>query len=166
MTTGVFPLINVSNLDKSMEFYKGIGLRTRMQSAGPMRWGEVVSGTGSIVVVPKDMAGIPQQPPDTAEWLSGELGKGVMINVGVTNTLKHWKMAQDIRATIDQEYQPEPWGGHSFCVVDPDGYVIGISDQFPGDTKTRTAKRRATTAPKKRTTKARGRRRATKTRRR
>lgn len=150
MAKGIFPLINVSNLDKSLEFYKSIGLRTRLQSAGPMRWGEIVSGDGSLIVIPKDMKGIPEQPADTAEWLSGELGKGVMINIGVTNTLKHWKMAQEMRVTVDTEYQAEPWGGHSFTVVDPDGYVVALSEVFPGDTKT-TAKR--TTPTKKRTTK-------------
>ncbi len=131
MAKGVFPLVNVSNLDKSLEFYGGLGLKTRRETEGPMAWGTVLSGDGAMLVVPKDIEPQMEQPADTRAWLTGELGKGVLIQFGVANAEKAWAKAQELRATVDAALQEQPWGGMGFRVVDPDGYVIAVSDKFP-----------------------------------
>lgn len=144
LAKGIHPLINVSNLDKSLEFYKGIGLKTSKETAGDMTWGSVSSGDASLMLYPKAVLA-PHQPADTHAWLSGDLGKGVVISVGVPNATKLFEKAKSFGATIDQPLNDAPWGGKEFMVNDPDGYVIAFQDKFPaGARKTKTPARSPT----------------------
>lgn len=140
MANGIYPLINVSNLDKTLEWYKGIGLKVNREVMGPMEYGNVVSGEGSMLLFPKDGTPTRPQPADTQAWLSGELGKGVMLQIGVPNAKRSWEKAQAMMIDVDEPLTENPWGGFGFRVVDPDGYVVAVSDKFPGVPPKKTAK--------------------------
>lgn len=132
MASGIFPLLNVSNLDKTVEWYRNLGLKAQKGSEGGMEWATVEAGGNPLVLFPKD-ASVENQPPDTQAWLSGELGKGVLINIGVADARKVWAKAQLARMDVDLPLTEMPYGGREFWLVDPDGYVIVIADKFPGD---------------------------------
>lgn len=148
LANGISPLLNVSSLDKSIEWYKGLGLKTTRGSESGMEWGTVVSGPGVLMLFPKDKI-VDGQPADTSAWLQGELGKGVLLTIGVPNARKTWEKAQAMRASVDVPLQEEPWGGWSFHLVDPDGYVIGFADKFPSATPKKARAKKAAKKPAK-----------------
>jgi uncharacterized glyoxalase superfamily protein PhnB len=135
MAKGFWPVINVESVAKSVEFYKGLGLKATeeeadMPGAEGLTFGQIDFGDSGIIIWDKHNAP-PDQPADTAAWLRGELGKGVMFTLGVADAKKAWAKAQAMRAEVDTPYEAQPWGGGGFTVVDPDGYVVGITDKFP-----------------------------------
>lgn len=133
MANGIFTVLNVSNVDKSLEFYKMLGLKTSKSTMPTMTWGNVFSGAGSIMLYPKnDIA--PNQAPDTRAWVSGDLGKGVVVTIGVPNATKTYEKARSFGAEIDEQLVDAPWGGKQFMVIDPDGYVVQLVDKpFPAN---------------------------------
>ena len=145
MAKGLWTVLNVDNVEKSVEFYKGLGLKTSLEwmdipgmPRAPM--GSVEAGGESGLVLWNKNIVPPDQPADTKAWVSGELGKGVLFTIGVANAQKLWTNAQKVRAEVEQPLREQPWGGREFTVVDLDGYVINVSDKFPGPPP-KTAKR-------------------------
>ena len=139
MAKGLWVVLNVDNVDKSLEFYKAIGLKGAREAQGPMSWGVVRASddAGLVLWNKNDLA--PDQAADTRAWLSGELGKGVVLTLGVPNAARLWEKAQAARVPVDQPLRAQEWGGHEFTVVDPDGYVVNLSDRFPGPSPRRPA---------------------------
>lgn len=133
MAKGLWVLLNVDNVDKSIEFYKAIGLKAKSESQGAWSWGTVETAspdTGIVLMNKNDIA--PGQAADTRAWLSGELGKGVLLTIGVPNVDKAWAKAQAARATVEQPLREQEWGGKEFSLLDPDGYVLNFTDRWPG----------------------------------
>lgn len=159
MAKGLWPVLNVANIDKTTEFYKALGLRAKseeMPGVGTFASIELAPNTG-IVFWPKDNIA-PGQAADTRAWLSGELGKGVLFSIGVANATKTWEKVKALRFDVDQPLRAQEWGGNEFTVVDPDGYVINVTDRFPGPTLTPKKAKPKTAKPKtakKKTTKRR-----------
>jgi uncharacterized glyoxalase superfamily protein PhnB len=159
LAKGLWVLLNVDNVDKSLEFYKGIGFRTRRESHEEWSWGTVHTSsedTGIVLMSKHTIA--PGQAADTAAWLSGELGKGVLVSLGVSNVDKVWAKAQAFGATVEQPLREQEWGGKEFTLLDPDGYVVNVTDRWPGAEPKRAKKaakkvakvvKRAAKAPKK-----------------
>lgn len=145
MAKGLWPVLNVSDLDKSLEFYKGLGLRTSRETVDGMGWASVELGESGLVLWPKSQLAA-DQPADTREWLSGELGKGVLFMLGVPNARRVWEKARTMRVDVDVPLREAESGGWEFTVLDPDGFVIGITDRFPEATKS--AKRSKASKPK------------------
>jgi uncharacterized glyoxalase superfamily protein PhnB len=148
MAKGLWPVLNVDNVEKSVEFYNGIGVKAKVEA---MEMPGMPSTTYGSIELTND-AGIilwnkhnvpPDQPEDTKAWVSGDLGKGVLLTIGVPNAQKAWASAQKIRAEVDTPLEPQPWGGHGFNVVDPDGYVVNVTDKFPGAPPKKATARRA-----------------------
>lgn len=131
MAKGLWPVINVSSVEKSTEFYKGLGLRARIDDMDGLPVGTVDLGESGLIIWGKDNVA-PDQAADTRAWLSGELGKGVLFTVGVPNARKTWEKAQAMRVRVDTPLEAQPWGGFGFNIVDLDGYVLNFSDKFPG----------------------------------
>ena len=141
MAKGLWVVLNVDNVDKSVEFYKTLGLKAGTETQGDMTWGYVnASDDAGFVLWNKHVIGPNQDAAEVRAWVSGELGKGVLLNLGVPNAQKLWDRVQG-KVTIDQPIYEEPWGGKTFMVLDPDGFVISVSDKFPGASTPRKAKR-------------------------
>lgn len=136
MAKGLWPVLNVDNVEKSVEFYKALGLKARsekmdMPGVGSATMGTIEIGDSGLIFWNKNLVPA-DQPADTKAWVSGELGKGVLLTIGVPNAQKVWANAQKLRAEVDQPLEAQPWGGHGFTLVDNDGYVVNITDKFPG----------------------------------
>lgn len=133
MASGIFVILNVDNIDKSLEFYRGLGLKAKIESQemgamGTMRWVTVASGAEhTMMLFNRNFEGA---DPEDVAWASGNVGKGVLINVGVANAAKAHEAAKKLGAEVE-DLTPNPWGGQSFNVADPDGYYLNLSDRFP-----------------------------------
>lgn len=155
MAKGLWVILNVDNVDKSAEFYRSLGFKTDVENmegipgvaSAPM--GSVDAGGAGLVLWDKHVVPT-NQPEDTRAWVSGELGKGVLLSIGVPNAERIWKNAQKIRAQIEQPLSKQPYGGSEFTFVDLDGYVINVTDKFPGPSKPakKTTKRATATKSK------------------
>lgn len=146
MAKGLWVILNVDNVDKSVEFYKSLGLKAGTEAEAGLSWGYVNSTSeesGFVLWNKNNVA--PGQAADTRAWLSGELGKGVLISLGVANAKKLWEKAQSARITIDQPLREQEWGGSEFTFVDPDGYVVNVTDKFPGASPTKKATKKPKT---------------------
>lgn len=139
-------MLNVDNVEKSTEYYKALGLKTRLDHMDDMPgmpsapMGSVETSDSGLILWSKHL--IPDdQPADTKAWVTGELGKGVLLTIGVPNAQKVWANAQKLRATIESPLEAQPWGGHGFNIVDLDGYVLNITDKFPGGPTPKKAKK-------------------------
>lgn len=147
MAHGVYVVLNVSDLDRSHAFYKGLGLPVRVESMpmGPdftMRW--VVVEAGRDHAFRLFLRDFPGADPEDVAWASGEVGKGVLLNVGVPDARKTFAAANASGAPIEYPLEENPWGGHAFMVRDPDGYVVMLTDSFPPEKGAKAAKRAAT----------------------
>lgn len=138
MASGISTMINVSNLEKTVEFYKGLGLRAKVNRMGDMTWGEVWSGSQSLGLADKNVG-----PAAGDAWLDGELGKGVLLNVFVPDAAKTYAKAKALRAPVEAELDDQPWGGKGFMINDPDGYVLMFSDRDWNAAKPKKAARKA-----------------------
>lgn len=144
MANGILNILNVADLQRTFAFYKGLGLRTSKASMDmggtPMSWVNVTSGPQhAMMFFERDFEGA---DPEDVKWASGEVGKGVLVNVGVPNAKKTHAAAKALGAK-PTDLTPNPWGGQSFQVADPDGYYLMLTDKFPA------APRRAKKAAKK-----------------
>ena len=151
MANRIFNILNVSDLDKSFAFYKGLGLKTTEESMPmspefSMRFATVSAGKEhSMMLFARDFPGA--DPADVA-WASGDVGKGILVNVGVPNAAKTHAAAKASGAKPGG-LQPNPWGGQAFTVADPDGYFLMITDKFPAPAPKRAKKSAARKAAKK-----------------
>ncbi|MHB8605623.1 MAG: VOC family protein [Thermoplasmatota archaeon] len=151
MAKGLWVVLNVENVDKSLEFYKMLGLKTKAETMEQMNWGSVtLSPDSGLVIWDRRNVGPNQEQADLKAWLSGDLGKGLVLTVGVPNAKTIWAKVSNL-FDIDQPLREEPWGGQSFSVIDPDGFVVNITDTFPqaSPTKKRTTTRRTATKAKR-----------------
>ena len=141
MAKGLWVVLNVDNVDKSLEFYTSLGLKVARESEGPLSWGTVRASDDAGLVLWNKHEVAPGQAADTRAWLAGELGKGVVVTLGVANAARMWEKAQAARVPVDHPLREQEWGGRDFTVVDPDGYVVNVSDRFPGPPPKRAAKK-------------------------
>jgi hypothetical protein len=141
LAKGLTAILNVENLDKSIEFYKLLSLKAKKETQMDMTFGTItITPDTSILLWDRHNIGPNQDQADLRAWLSGDLGKGVMLTIGVPNAQRVWDNVSNM-VPIDAPLREEPWGGKSFNVVDPDGYVINLTDKFPSAPKpTRKAK--------------------------
>lgn len=135
MANGIYNILNVENVDKSREFYKALGFKTAIEEMpmGPdtmMRWATVHAGKDhSMMIMARNFPGA---DPEDVAWASGEVGKGILVNVGVPNATKTFENAKRLGVTRGVQLESNPWGGKGFMIADPDGYYLMITDKFPG----------------------------------
>lgn len=152
MAKGVWTILNVDNVDKSVEFYKALGLRTKVEpmelpGLPPASMGSIDLGGSGVLFWNKNIVP-PDQPANTRAWVSGELGKGVMVVLGVPNAQKLWTNVQRLGVTIELPLREQPWGGREFTFVDNDGYVVNVTDKFPDAPKPKKAVKKVTAKAK------------------
>lgn len=159
MARGTFPTLNVTDLDRSLAFYKSLGLRARAETMRmpdfSMRYVSIPTGPESgIMLFARDFEGA---DPEDVAWASGDVGKGILLSVGVPNARKVYDNAKAAGARLESDLEPNPWGGHGFMLADPDGYYLMITDRFPPSGSTKKAARKAparkAAAPCKKTSK-------------
>lgn len=140
--------LNVTNIEKSLEFYRNIGFRvarTYKNDAGQVAWADL-----SLQGAEFGLGHIPSNDdPGFRQWTSTPLGAGVIVYFTVPNVDRYYKLAQDVRATIEMPLTDRPYG-RMFTLNDPDGYTISfITDRSTSATRTKAKKKvKARTPPK------------------
>jgi catechol 2,3-dioxygenase-like lactoylglutathione lyase family enzyme len=118
-------MLNVKDVERSVNFYKSLGFDTRWETKGDDdRLDYAGVGIGDAVIalgrIPKDLQGMAK---DYADWVSGPLGTGVMVTVELNEVEEIYDLAKKAQAPIDSQLSERPYGT-AFIVNDPDGYVV------------------------------------------
>ena len=146
VTSSVF--LNVSNIDKSLEFYRNVGFRvarTYKNDEGQVAWADLALQGAEF-----GLGHIPSNDdPGFRQWVGTPLGAGVIVYFTVPNVDRYHKMAKQARATIEMPLTDRPYG-RMFMLNDPDGYTISfITEKKPAARKPAKATKAKRAAPRK-----------------
>jgi catechol 2,3-dioxygenase-like lactoylglutathione lyase family enzyme len=118
-------MLNVKDVERSVDFYKSLGFDTRWETKGDDNHLDYAGvGIGDAVIalgrIPKDLRGMAK---DYSDWVSSPLGGGVMVTVELEGVEKIYDLAKKAKSPIDSPISERPYGT-AFIVNDPDGYVV------------------------------------------
>lgn len=129
MTVSSSVFLNVHNIEKSLEFYRNIGFRvarTYKDDDGKVAWADL-----SLQGAEFGLGHIPSNDdPGFRQWVGTPLGAGVIVYFTVPNVDRYYKLANDVRATIELPIADRPYG-RMFTLNDPDGYTISFIQETP-----------------------------------
>jgi uncharacterized glyoxalase superfamily protein PhnB len=118
----VAPGLTADDLQKSMEFYQGLGfgIDERWENEGELRG--VMLRAGDIQI------GLSQD-----DWQKGrDRTKGLGMRIYISTLQDVDQLAAAARAagiTLDSEPHDTPWGSRAFEVTDPDGFKLTIATE-------------------------------------
>ena len=141
--------LNVSNIEKSLEFYRNVGFRvarTYKDDEGKVTWADLALQGAEF-----GLGHIPSNDdPAFQQWVGTPLGAGVVVYFTVPNVDRYHKLAVAARATIEMPLTERPYG-RMFTLNDPDGYTISFIQELPAKAKGAKAKvaKRAPAAKKR-----------------
>ena len=118
-------MLNVKDVDLSLNFYKSLGFDTRWETPGDdghLNYAGVGLGDAVIALgrIPKDRSSMAK---DYADWVSTPLGAGVMVTIELDEVEELYKRAKKAKVTIDSPLSERLYGT-AFIINDPDGYVV------------------------------------------
>ncbi len=118
-------MLNVTDVDRSVQFYTALGFDVRWETKGDDgRLDYAGVGIGDAVIalgrIPQDRRGMAK---DYADWVSTPLGAGVMVTVELDEVEEIHQRAKRSKAPIDSPLSERLYGT-AFLVNDPDGYVV------------------------------------------
>ncbi|HLE97988.1 MAG TPA: VOC family protein [Candidatus Thermoplasmatota archaeon] len=158
-TLGV--VLNVGNVDKSVELYKLLGLRFRREAFEGVGFAVADIGGATLTIFPNES---PWLDADDRAWMRGDLGKGVLVGIETKDVRKIWGKVERSGWEIDQALGAQVGMENMFMIVDPDGYVVSVSEPFrqakqkPAAKKRKPARAKAGKARRAKRTVRRGRR--------
>lgn len=119
-------MFNVSDVDRSVAFYRSLGFTVRWQSPGDDgRLDYAGVGIGDAVIalgrIRRDEGS--SEYESYTEWVSSPLGAGVIVNVELRNVEGVYARARKARVKIESRLRRWPYGT-AFTINDPDGYVV------------------------------------------
>lgn len=145
VTSSVF--LNVSNIEKSLEFYRSIGFRvarTYKNDAGVVAWADLALQGAEF-----GLGHIPSNDdPAFRQWVGTPLGAGVIVYFTVPNVDRYHKLAREAGATIEMDLVDRPYG-RLFTLNDPDGYTISFIQEKRSAAPAKKLAKKARSAGKK-----------------
>lgn len=114
----ILPILEVKDVDASVEFYKKLGFRHDGMMPGPdgnNMMGFMGFGDATLFVSKGEAAGV---------------GKGVQFMVYVADDQDidaHYKTVKAAGVSFTEDIETKYWGDRTFTVNDPDGYNITIA---------------------------------------
>jgi uncharacterized glyoxalase superfamily protein PhnB len=123
-TTSITPSLTVDDLQKSIDFYEGLGFTVEE------RWEEQGKFLGVMLRSGNNRLGINQD-----DWKKGrdrKKGVGMRLFVGTKQNVDEIA-ARAKSAGIEFSAEPHDtdWKGRAFEVTDPTGYVLTIATEMP-----------------------------------
>jgi uncharacterized glyoxalase superfamily protein PhnB len=122
---GAAPSFTVNDVEKSLAWYRdvlGFVVKDRWEHDGKLAGVELAAG-GVTFMLGQD------------DWKKGKNRvKGEGFRIFCTTAQDVDELAERIKGRggkLDQEPRDEPWGVRDFAVVDPDGFKITISTEYP-----------------------------------
>ena len=127
---GLTPILNVSDLRASLQWFEGFGWRTCWEWGDPPTFAAVGSGVCEIFLCQNGQGGRGRGANASTSGGPGNddtMDKGVWMSVWVENVDE--VHAHCVRAGLDVTHPPtdEPWGVRECHVRHPDGHVFRIS---------------------------------------
>ena len=127
--TGVF--LNVTNIEKAIEFYKSLGFTVAESNQDDD--GKLAYATLELDGAEIELGSIAANDDDDfQEWVSTPLGAGVLVYFYVDDVEKLFKKAQKARVTLETPLTDRPYGT-LFVTNDPDGYSIMFMTPSDGE---------------------------------
>jgi catechol 2,3-dioxygenase-like lactoylglutathione lyase family enzyme len=127
MKAEISVMLNVKDVDRSVQFYTSLGFDTRWAWKGDdgkldyagVGLGEAVIALGRIWKGKGSGGGY----KDYQAWVKGPLGAGVIVNVELRGVDRIYARAKKAKVTIESGIRDWPYG-RAFTINDPDGYVV------------------------------------------
>jgi catechol 2,3-dioxygenase-like lactoylglutathione lyase family enzyme len=121
-------MFNVRDVDRSVEFYRGLGFTLRWAWKGEDgKLGYAGVGIGGAVIalgrILEDDGTPSGEYSDYQGWVRGPLGGGVIVNVELRSVDRVYARARKSKARIESRIRNWPYG-RAFTINDPDGYVV------------------------------------------
>lgn len=114
----ILPILEVKDVDASVEFYKKLGFRHDGNMPGPDGKNDMgFLGFGDAVLF-------------VSRGKADSVGKGVqfMVYVGDDQDIDtHYTTVKASGVSITEEIETKYWGDRIFTVTDPDGYTISLT---------------------------------------
>lgn len=150
-TTSVF--LNVTQIAKSLEFYRALGFRVLKEykdKAGSTTYADLAFQGAEL-----GLGHIPSNDdPAFRAWVGTPLGAGVVTNFSVPDVDKVHAAAKAIKADIEMPPTDRPYG-RMLTVNDPDGYTLSfLTEPRARKASAKKAKRAAPTRAKTKSAKA------------
>jgi catechol 2,3-dioxygenase-like lactoylglutathione lyase family enzyme len=119
-------MFNVTDVDRSVAFYRSLGFTVRWRWKGEddsLAYAGVGIGDAVIALGKITPDGGGREYRSYAKWVSTPLGAGVIVNVELRNVKGVYARARKAKAKIESRLRKWPYGT-AFTINDPDGYVV------------------------------------------
>ncbi|MDH3735309.1 MAG: VOC family protein [Gemmatimonadota bacterium] len=118
---GMSIALTVKDLSTSLDFYtNGLGfeVQEKHEFEGEVRYIQMSAGNAQLGIGQDDFA------------KGHDRAKGVGFRIWLNTSQDVYELAERAKTAgieLAEEAQEMPWGGHSFAVVDPDGFNLSIA---------------------------------------
>lgn len=125
MAATISPIINVTDIQQSIKFYKALGFKIGKpwKTKGIIGYVEASFRGAEIGLANVKM----NEDPDFTKWVSTPLGAGVMLNFSTTGINAIHAAAVKAGAKIESPPMDVDYG-RMFTLNDPDGYVVTFGE--------------------------------------
>jgi len=125
---GVNPILNVSDINASFEWFKKLGWSVNWEWGDPVGFGSVGSGEVEIFLSLNGQGGCGRGSNTTTFTVDDDekLDKGVWMSLWVDNVDETYKLCLDQNVDVTLEPQDMPWGVREMHIRHADGHVFRV----------------------------------------
>ncbi len=124
---GITPILNVSNIVETFDWFERLGWRKCWDWGTPPTFGAVASGEVEIFLCQNGQGGRGKSTSPSTGGENDNLDRGVWMSVWVEDVDTIYKECQANGIEVTMPPTDEPWGVREMHVRHPDGHVFRIS---------------------------------------